>query len=119
MITSPPLYRLEGKSIVFNKQKEIHFSKNFHPEFKGYIFEIDGGVWISVIEAKQIGKGYFSAFIRECKEKYSFIKIPTPSKMMIEVALHLGFNLKEEYFPEPFNEWGVIMGWKQKGDMII
>jgi hypothetical protein len=34
--------------------------------------------------------------------------------MMIEIAEHLGFIKKEEYFGEPFNEIGIIMFWKKE-----
>jgi hypothetical protein len=96
--------------------KAINFDSDFHPEFKGYISETLDGVWISAIEAKEIGKGHFSALIKEFKEKYNFIKIPTPSKMMIERAVHLGFKYMTEYFGEPFNEWANLMVWEKKND---
>ena len=107
-------YKVENNQVVINKVKEIKFGKWFHPEFKGYIYEEDKGVWISVIEVKEIGKGHFSKLINEFKEKYDFIKIPTPSKMMLGRAFHLGFILKKEFFPEPFNEWGDILLWEKK-----
>ncbi len=115
MITIP-LLEFDGKEIV-NSIREIKFGKRFHPEFKGYVYEEiikeKRGIWISVIEAKEIGKGHFSKLIKEFKEKYDFIKIPTPSKMMIERALHLGFEIKSEFFGEPFNEYGTIMFWEK------
>jgi len=112
-ITCPPIrYDLEG-NVVLEKQKEINFGKNFHPEFKGYVTEEGKGIWISIIEAKEIGKGHFSKLIKEFKEKYNFIKIPTPSKMIIERAIHLGFELKEEYFGSPYDEWGYILLWEK------
>jgi hypothetical protein len=81
-------------------------------KFEGYISEEGEGVWISAIKAKNIGKGDFSALIKELKANYKWIKIPTPSKMMFERATHLGFKLKGEYFGEPFNEYGKIMYWE-------
>lgn len=111
MITSPPLYEVKDGQLIISKLNEKKFGKDYHPEFKGYVVEKDGGIWISTIEAKHIGKGHFSALIKEFKEKYDFIKIPTPSKMMIERALHLGFSIEKEYFEEPFNEWATIMFW--------
>ncbi len=113
-ITIPPIeLDSQGKVILESiKQKMIKFGKNFHPEFKGYITEQKGGVWISIIEAKEIGKGHFSKLIKEFKEKYNFIKIPTPSKMIIGIALHLGFILKQEWFGSPYDEYGTIMLWE-------
>jgi len=114
-ITIPPI-ELEGKVILESiKQKEIKFGKNFHPEFSGYLTEIKDGVWISLIQAKEIGKGHFSKLIKELKQKYNFIKIPTPSRMIFDRARHLGFDIKREFFGEPYNEYGTIMVWK-KGD---
>lgn len=115
MITMPP-YEMDsqGKIILENcKIREINFGKNFHPEFKGQIFENKGGVWIPIIEAREIGKGHFSKLINEFKNKYEFITIPTPSKMMIERAIHLGFRLEEKWFGEPFNEHGFTLEWKK------
>ena len=82
--------------------------------FEGYISEVEDGVFISAIKSKEIGKGHFSKLIKELKEKYNWIKIPTPSFMMIERALHLGFIKKKEWFGEPFNEEGVIMFWSKE-----
>ncbi len=114
-ITIPPIELDEKGNLDLDsiKIKEINFGKSFHPEFSGYIVEQKGGVWISVIESKEIGRGNFSRLIKEFKEKYSFIKIPTPSKMMIERALHLGFEHKIEFFREPFNEKGTLLFWEK------
>lgn len=82
--------------------------------FEGYLSEIEDGVFISAIKSKDIGKGNFSRLIEQLKEKYNWIKIPTPSIMMKERALHLGFIEKKEWFGEPFNEIGVVMFWSKK-----
>jgi len=82
--------------------------------FDGYITEIDDGIWISAIHSKKIGNGDFSKLIKQLKEKYNWIKIPTPSNMMIEISEHLGFIMKKEWFGEPFNEDGIIMFWEKK-----
>ena len=105
-ITIPPIETdRNGKLILESiKMKQIDFGKDFHPEFDGYITEQKGGVWISHISMKKIGdigKGYFSKLIKELKYKYDFIKIPTPSKMITDRAIHLGFKLKREFFGEP------------------
>ncbi len=113
MITNPPISIEEINKENFH-YKEIKFGKNFHPEFKGFIFEKNDSVWISVIEAKEIGKGHFSKLIAEFKQKYNSINIPTPSKMITERSIHLGFNIKREFFGEPFNEWGIILFWERK-----
>lgn len=115
MITMPLLNIRDNK--IINSIREINFSKNYYPEFKGSVFEEKTedkfGIWISIIEAKEIGKGHFSKLIRDYKERYDFIKIPTPSKMMFERALHLGFRIENVFFPEPFNEIGVILIWEK------
>ena len=82
-------------------------------EFEGYITEQEDGVWISAIKSKNIGQGKFSKLVKELKDKYQWIKIPTPSDMMIEIAEHLGFVRKEEWFGEPFNEVGIVMVWSR------
>ena len=114
-ITIPPV-ELDSKGRVKLESlyiREMKFGKDFHPEFKGYVTEQKGGVWISIIEAREIGKGHFSKLIKEFKEKYNFIKIPTPSKMIIERSFHLGFKIVEEWFGSPYNEMGTIMLWEK------
>lgn len=115
-ITQPPTeVDDKGKLILESiKVKTINFNKNFHPEFKGYLSEQYDGVWVSMIESKEIGKGNFSKLIKELKKRYNWIKIPTLSNMMRDIAIHLGFNLKEEYFGSPFNYMGEIMLWKKE-----
>jgi hypothetical protein len=83
--------------------------------FDGYLSEQEDGIWISSITAKRIGNGDFSRLIKELREKYNWIKIPTPSNMMKERAKHLGFIEREEWFGEPFNEMGLIMFWSKNG----
>jgi hypothetical protein len=92
----------------------IPFSKDFHPEFDGYIGEQGKGVFISAIESKDKGKGKFSRFLEELKAKYEWIKVPTPSNTMTEICLKKGFVLKEEWFPEPFNETGEVLYWERR-----
>lgn len=94
--------------------KMISFDDNFYPQLEGYISEVEDGVYISAIKAKEIGAGYFSKLVKELKSKYKWIKIPTPSTMMMIRAEHLGFVVKEEYFGEPFNEMGTIMFWSKE-----
>lgn len=110
-VTCPPIQLDEKGKVILINQKEIKFNKNFYPEFKGYITEEGDGVWLSMIETKEIGKGYFSNLIKEFKENYKFIKIPVPSKIIIEKALHLGFKLKNEYFGSPYNHHDDILVW--------
>jgi hypothetical protein len=116
MITIPLLEIKDNK--IINSTKEIKFGKKYYPEFKGYVFEEKKenklGIWISVIEAKDIGKGHFSKLIRDYKEKYDYIKIPAPSKMMIDRAFHLVFKIKTDFFPEPFNEYEDILIWEKE-----
>ena len=80
-------------------------------KFQGYISEIKDGVWISHIKSKNIGNGDFSELIKELKVKYNWIKIPTPSNMMIEIAEHLGLRKRKQWFGEPINEEGIVMYW--------
>lgn len=94
--------------------KAINFNSDFHPEFIGYIVEVGEGVWISTIEAKEIGKGHFRKLIDEFKLKYNWIKIPTPSNTMNDVSEHLGFKRVSEYFGYPFNCDGELMLWEKK-----
>lgn len=79
------------------KMGKIDFDKDFHPEFGGYLWEQDGGVWISFIAAKEEGKGHFSKLLTELKAKYKWIKIPTPFAKMQMIALTHGFLPKQEY----------------------
>ena len=117
-ITIPPIeLDTNGKVIMESiKTNQLDFNKRFHPEFTGYMIEQKDGIWISYIESKDIGKGNFSKLITELKEKYNWIKIPTPSKMMMKIATHLGFDIKNEYFESPYECMGTIMTWyKQVG----
>jgi len=91
--------------------KIINLDENL---FDGYLSEIEDGIWLSAIKSKHQGNGDFSKLIKQLKEEYNWIKIPTPSNQMIEVAEHLGFIKKEEYFGEPFNEIGIIMFWEKE-----
>lgn len=99
-----------GEQVTEIEIQMIELDKNL---FEGYISEVDDGIWVSAIKSKQIGNGDFSRLIKQLKEKYNWIKIPTPSNQMIEIAEHLGFIKKEEYFGEPFNEIGIIMFWSK------
>lgn len=96
--------------IVFKQEGIIELDKNL---FDGYISEIDDGVFISDITSKKQGQGNFSRLLNQLKQKYNWIKIPTPSNIMVEITLKKGFIIKEEYFPEPFNEIGTIMFWSK------
>ena len=87
----------------------IPFGKSFHPEFDGYIGEKDDGVFISAIHSNQKGKGNFSRLLQELKEKYNWIKIPTPSNTLIKICAKKGFVLRPEYFPEPCSDWGEVL----------
>jgi len=82
--------------------------------FDGYLSEIEDGVWLSAIKSKHQGNGDFSKLIKQLKEEYNWIKIPTPSNQMTEISKHLGFIEKEEWFGEPFNEIGIIMFWEKE-----
>ncbi len=100
--------------VKFGMNKTITFNKDFHPEFDGYLSEQGTGVFISFIQSKQEGKGNFLRLLSELKEKYEWIKIPTPSTRMCMITLRKRFKLKNEYFKEPFNEWGKMLVWKKK-----
>lgn len=99
---------------IFMEKGVIPFSETFHPEFEGYLVEKDKGIFISFINSKEKGKGNFSKLIEELKQKYEWIKIPTPSNTMVEICLRKGFELKQEFFPEPFNETGEMLFWKKE-----
>ena len=77
--------------------KIIHFSETFHPKLDGWIAEDDGGVWISFVISKEKGKGHFRDLVKELKEKYRWIKIPTCFMDMQIIALHYGFIPRCEY----------------------
>lgn len=98
------------------KKRIIEFSEFFHPEFEGWLGEQDKGVYISYIQSKEKGKGHFSKLLEELKQKYDWIKVPTPFPLMEAICLSKGFIKTIEWFPEPFNEYGDIMYWeKPKG----
>ena len=105
---------MDWLSLYFKDKGIIPFSNSFHPEFKGYIGLEGDGVWISSMISRHQGRGSFSKLLKELKEKYAWIKIPTPSNRMVSIALRKGFFLKKEYFPEPFNEWGEVLVWKKE-----
>ena len=94
-------------------EKMINFSESFHPEFDGWIAEDKSGVWISYISSKEKGKGNFSRLLKELKQKYKWIKIPTPFALMREIALKKGFVSKVEMFGEPINEAGEVLYWEK------
>jgi len=92
----------------------IKFDENFHPEFDGYIGEEEDGVWISAIISKEPKKGNFSRLLDEFKQKYKWIKVPTPFALMKMICLKKGFIETKEYFPAPFNEVGEVLVWKNE-----
>jgi len=96
---------------IFIEKGVIPFSETFHPEFDGFIGEVKDGVIISQIRSKEPGKGNFSKLLKELKAKYNWVRIPTPSNTMRYIATKKGFVSKEEYFPEPFDEWGEMLVW--------
>lgn len=91
----------------------IHFSETFHPEFRGWIGEDGGGVWVSFIVSKDMGRGNFSRFLGELRKKYAWIKVPTPSERMRRICLKKGFRAVMEYFPAPFDEMGEVLVWER------
>jgi hypothetical protein len=82
--------------------------------FDGYLSEVDDGVIISHIASKNKCQGNFSKLLTELKKKYKWIKVPTPSKIMMRITLKKGFKIKKEWFPYPFECWGTIMYWKNE-----
>jgi len=107
---------MSGNNLIL--EKETRMIKLDGSIFDGYLSELEDGVWISAIISKEIGNGNFSRLIKQLKEKYKWIKIPTPSNMMIEIAEHLCFIKKEEWFGEPFNEMGIVMFWEKENGRI-
>lgn len=81
--------------------------------FDGYISEEGEGVFISAIESKNKGNGDFSRLLKQLKENYKWIKIPTPSNQMRKITERKGFILIEEFFPFPFNCMGKVMFWEK------
>lgn len=90
----------------------IVFGENFHPEFDGWLWESGKGVWISFIQAKQQGKGHFSKLLEELKSKYEWIKIPTPSNLMLSISQHKGFEPTFEFHKDILEECEVMV-WKR------
>lgn len=80
-------------------------------KFEGYLTEKDKGVWISSIKSKELGKGNFSKLLKHLKNKYNWIKVPTPSNKMRAILKKKGFVSTAEFFPEPINEVGEVMLW--------
>lgn len=95
------------------KDGKIDFDEKFHPEFTGWMWEHDDGIWISCIISKEEGKGNFLRLLEELKSKYNWIRIPTPSSRMAMIAFRNGFKLKKEWFEE-FVEEGEILIWKKE-----
>ena len=93
---------------------QIKFGKGYHPEFDGYVWEQDKGIFISFIISKTPGRGNFLKYLDELKAKYEWIKIPTPSDRMMGLCLQKEFELKEELFPPPFDELGMVLIWTKK-----
>ena len=98
--------------MVHVKLEEIKYVDLDPQLFDGYMCEEDDGIIISQIISKRKGEGNFKRLVNELKQKYRFIKIPTPSNQMREIALHLGFTQKLHYFEE-FEEMGEIMYWEK------
>ena len=86
--------------------------------FDGYLSEEGEGVIISHISSTNKGRGDFSKLLKELKENYKWIKIPTPSKQTFEIVSKKGFIHRKEFFSEPFNCIGDIMYWKKNNDSL-
>ncbi len=82
--------------------------------FDGYLAEFEDGIFISHISAVHKGRGDFSKLLKQLKEQYKWIKIPTPSRQMVEIVSKKGFVHREEFFPAPFSCVGDIMYWKKE-----
>ena len=92
--------------------KLINFDSNYHPEFRGWLVEKEDTVFISLIFSEERGKGHFSKLLKELKEKYNCIKIPTPSNQMKSIAINKGFIYKEEWVKD-FLEYIPILEWNK------
>lgn len=91
---------------------EITFGDEYHPEFEGYVWEKDGGIYISLIESKDKGKGNFSKYLQELQEKYEFIRVPTPFALMRQICMRKGFTETFEWFEEVGEECE-ILEWRR------
>lgn len=91
----------------------IEFGKEYHPEFDGYVWEKNGGIYLSTIISKHPRQGNLSKLLIEYKKKYSWIKVPTPFALMRKICLDKGFKEEMEYFEE-VGDWTEVMTWKKK-----
>jgi hypothetical protein len=95
------------------QQRMIDFGPDYHPEFEGFVFEVDGGIYISFIESKEPGRGHFSRYLQELKQKYKFIKVPTPFAQMRAICLKKGFSETHEYSKD-FDEEVELLLWQKE-----
>lgn len=93
--------------------KTINFGDKFHPEFAGYLTELEKTVFISCIISLYPRRGNFSRLLKELKIKYDCIKIPIPSPIMKTIVEKKGFLYVEEY-QEKIMETIPIMIWKRQ-----
>jgi hypothetical protein len=79
------------------------------PELGGYCVVEGNILWLSAIISKFPKQGNFGRFLDTIESEFEIIKVPVPSPLMKHILAKRGYKLKEEWFPEPFNEMGEIM----------
>ena len=96
------------------KDGKIDFDEKFHPEFNGWMWEQDDGIWVSCITSKEEWKGNFLRLLEELKSKYAWIRIPTPSNRMVMIAMRNGFEPIIEWNDQVEEDMDVLIWKKEK-----
>jgi len=77
-----------------SRGREFGFTSD---KFNGWLWKIDGYIYISFITSKQPGRGYLSQLFDAILSKGYGIKVPTPSALMRAILIKKGFVRKDEF----------------------
>ncbi len=66
----------------------------------GYCCVEGNTIYLSAILSKEEGKGNFRRFLDEVESKFKIVKVPTPSRRMVDILLKRGYIFKQEWFEE-------------------
>jgi len=66
-------------------------------KFDGWLWKIDGYIYISFIRSKQPGRGHLSQLFDAILSKGYGIKVPTPSALMRAILIRKGFVRRDEF----------------------
>lgn len=89
--------------------KQLGFTSN---RFYGYLWKLDGYIWISAIGSLQEGEGHLSKLFQKIEKMGYGIKVPTPFAKMKAILREKGLHKTKEW-----TDQGELEVWiKEKGE---